>query len=628
MPLTDVERRIIQLVVKRFLELKESSPRKLLIRQFRSLEPLQRLTNFSILKKVNRSGSNEEEYLPLALAFHYSGDPDTIARARTSVEVVLRVLQNIFDVEPDKTDFTPADVEAHAAKMYDSPPAASVTKLGLYLAQEFRVFNGWSSNQLHTELVSMQIADSIVEITDFGGAWDEHIARASKYVEELPEARSLESRIPTPLTEKVTGILANSRPSKPKGRAVGSKTFKSPFETYTVGEQVGSGGSGVVFRANDSDRRLVAIKVLDRSKAPSTKLKRFKNEIQFCSRPSSPHIVKVLDWGSTEDGSLFYVMPYYPSTLRDLIKAGIKTGDVLPLFSQILNGVEAAHLLQVYHRDIKPENIFHERDTNMVVLGDFGIARFNEDDLVTSVHTGPHDRLANFAYAAPEQRFAGGTVDHRADIYALGMILNEMYTGVAPHGTGVQRIVEVAPDFGYLDSLVELMMRQKADQRPSSIARVKEELMARGHQFVELQKLDELKRQVVPESELNDPLISNPVRPVSNEDYRNGTLTVRLNTAVNRKWEECFYRRATRFNANVSSASIKFHGDRALVTVTEHFLQEGVNFLKEYCALANEEYEIVRNQEHKKELDARRAALTRAVAEIEAKRRVLEKVQI
>src|SRR5882724_12262866 len=167
MPLTDVERRITQTVLKRFLELKESTPRKFLVRQFRSIEPLQRLTSFPILKKVSRTGSNEEEYLPLALAFHYSEDPDSITRARTSIEIVLRVLQNLFDVELDKTEFTPADVEAQAAKMYDKPPATSVIKLGLYLAQEFGVFADWSGNQQQTELASMRIAESIVEIRDF-----------------------------------------------------------------------------------------------------------------------------------------------------------------------------------------------------------------------------------------------------------------------------------------------------------------------------------------------------------------------------------------------------------------------------------------------------------------------------
>jgi hypothetical protein len=210
------------------------------------------------------------------------------------------------------------------------------------------------------------------------------------------------------------------------------------------------------------------------------------------------------------------------------------------------------------------------------------------------------------------------------------MILNEMYTGTAPHGTGVQRIAEVAPACVYLDDLVELMMRQKADQRPTSIARVKEELIARGHSFVELQRLDAVNRQVLPESELNDPLIANPIRLVSTADYdhRIGTLTVRLNMAVNGKWEECFRRRATRFSANVSSAIIRFDSDTALITVGEHFLQEGVNFLKEYCVLANEEYAGVRKQEHQKELDNRHASLRRVVAEADARRRVLEKIQI
>jgi hypothetical protein len=302
MPLTDIERRITQAVVKRFLELNEPTPRKLLVRQFRSLESLQRLMNFQILKRVNRTGSNEEEYLPLALAFHYSEDRDTVTRARTSVEIILHVLQNMFDVELDKTDFTLADVEAHVAEMYDLPPATSVIKLGMYLAQEFGVLAGWSHNPQHTELVSIRIAESIVEIRDVEGAWDTQMARGSKYIEEPPEARILDSRVPTPSSDVVSVRLPEPRPSKPKTKGVDAKVFRSPFEAYTVVEQIGCGGSGVVFKAKNSEGQLLALKVLDRSKASGTKLKRFKNEIQFCSRPSSTHIVRVLDYGAPKTG--------------------------------------------------------------------------------------------------------------------------------------------------------------------------------------------------------------------------------------------------------------------------------------------------------------------------------------
>jgi serine/threonine protein kinase len=88
--------------------------------------------------------------------------------------------------------------------------------------------------------------------------------------------------------------------------------------------------------------------------------------------------------------------------------------------------------LGVNHRDLKPENILYHMESNTLGVADFGIARFRQEDLITAVKTGPQEKLANFVYAAPEQRFAGRPVDLRADIYALRLIMNEMYTGEVP----------------------------------------------------------------------------------------------------------------------------------------------------------------------------------------------------
>ncbi len=189
--------------------------------------------------------------------------------------------------------------------------------------------------------------------------------------------------------------------------AKAATVFETAFETYTVVRQVGSGGSGIVFLVKTSDGQDLALKVLDRSKTPRKKVKRFQNEIQFCQRQASERIVRVLDYGQSPDGSIFYVMPYYASTLRDLIKKQLPMGERLPLYVQVLDSVEAAHLLGVCHRDIKPENVLYDSATNRIVLADFGIARFTEDELLTIVETGLTERLANFAYAAPEQRIVG-----------------------------------------------------------------------------------------------------------------------------------------------------------------------------------------------------------------------------
>jgi serine/threonine protein kinase len=338
--------------------------------------------------------------------------------------------------------------------------------------------------------------------------------------------------------------------------------------------------------------------------------------------------VRVLDYGSSAEGLLFYVMPYYPNNLRERIDSGIEPSEVLALYTQILDGVEAAHLLGACHRDIKPENLLYDSERRIVVLADFGIARFKEEDLHTTVKTGSDERLANFAYAAPEQRLLGKVVDHRADIYALGLILNEMYTGQIPQGTGFRQIKDVAPEFGYLDELVELMVRQQPEERPQSLSKVKEELIGRGNQFIQFQRLETLKNQVVQETEINDPMIADPIRVVEKDDYSNGVLTLRLNKAINQKWEVCFRKRASRFSANVSSAMISFQGDKAHIRTNDHFLQDGVNFLKEYCVLANEEYAAQVGEEHSEELERRRADLRRKITENETKAKVLQRVQI
>ena len=166
-------------------------------------------------------------------------------------------------------------------------------------------------------------------------------------------------------------------------------------------------------------------------------------------------------------------MPFYDSSLRKLISAGLKPEDIIRLFIQLLDGVEAAHLQDIVHRDLKPENILYKTADAQLALADFGIARFTEDELYTAVETKAQDRLANFQYAAPEQRVRGRNVDYRADIYAMGLILNEMFTHEIPQGTGYKTISSISPEYSYLDEVVEKMIRQNPDERFNSIEEVK-----------------------------------------------------------------------------------------------------------------------------------------------------------
>jgi serine/threonine protein kinase len=410
--------------------------------------------------------------------------------------------------------------------------------------------------------------------------------------------------------------------------------LQTAFNTYIIVEKsIGTGGSGTVHVVEDIDGEKYALKVLH-SQAGTTKTKRFQHEILFCSRNNHRNIIRVLDHGVSEgpdgDPMPFYVMPLYPTTLRKLMAKGIPQSEVLPLFSHILDGLEAAHLKGVLHRDLKPENILCDPERSTVVIADFGIAKFQEEDLYTAVETSKHDRMANFLYSAPEQRVRGKQVTGAADIFAVGLILNEMFTGEIPQGSGYKRIASVASDRAYLDGIVDQLIQQAPDQRLQTVARIKEELIAQGNIFVNLQRLDALQKKVVPENEIDDPLITDPVRLVQTLDYSlsDSTLTIRLNRPVNDAWKGCFMTRATRFTANVSSAIVTFQGDTVRIIVSEHSLQEGINFVKEYIPVANEQYAAVVRREHQKEIDRRRAALKGAKDIEEARIRIMQKVHL
>jgi hypothetical protein len=151
---------------------------------------------------------------------------------------------------------------------------------------------------------------------------------------------------------------------------------------------------------------------------------------------------------------------------------------------------------------------------NHLVVADFGIAHFGEEELLTAVETKNDERLANFIYAAPEQKIRGGLIDQRVDIFALGLILNEMFTATVPLATGHPLIANACASYSYLDEIVGRMVLHFADQRYPSITKIKEELVGRGHAFVELQKLDEVRRTVVPASTPDDPLVGQDIKIV------------------------------------------------------------------------------------------------------------------
>ena len=407
-------------------------------------------------------------------------------------------------------------------------------------------------------------------------------------------------------------------------------TLETATNSYQVIGTLGEGGSGTVYKVTDGTQEYAA-KCLDPDKATGDKLKRFKNELRFCETNKHPNIIRVIDQGyviAKGKKIPFYVMPLYQSTLRGLMDAGIEPDHVLPLFSRVLDGVEAAHMRDVYHRDLKPENILSDQNGNSIVVADFGIAHFEEEDLFTAVETKAADRLANFQYAAPEQRTRGGDVDTRADIYALGMILNEMFTGHLLQGSGPKTIESAAEDFAYLDEIVELMVRQSPSERPGTIDAIKSKLRKKGNDFFSAQKISELQNTVIPESEIDDPLILNPVQ-VTDVDYNGDTLFFELSPPVNPDWMECF-QRIGNYPSVPGKGPARFGWDhgRAVIQATEEEALAIDGFIRGYVDSANAAYvELVKRKKRHRE-EQQRQNLQRQLEKEQKRQRVLQKIKL
>lgn len=405
--------------------------------------------------------------------------------------------------------------------------------------------------------------------------------------------------------------------------------FQTAFSIYKTIESVGSGGSGNVIKVNDQDGNTFALKYLDPNKITTEKVKRFKNELFFCFKNEHPNIIKVNDWGYFEINKIicpFYIMPYYKKTLRDIIQNRQSNDKMFFIFSQILDGIEAAHLLNIWHRDIKPENILFNPDTEKIVISDFGIAHFEEEYLYTFIETKAQSRLANFQYAAPEQRERGKTVDHRADIYSLGMILNEIFTGELPLGVDFKKIKDIYPDYAYLDDLIDNMLKKFPEHRPNSIDEIKKQLIARQNDFISRQKISQLKNTVIPFSEPDDPLIANPVS-VGEMDYQNGKLIFFLKPFINGIWEFSFKSLGGySFINGFEPRHFDFETDRATISVPddENLIRTVSSNFHEYVNKTNQEYKNRVLEGIKKKQRSEQEKLQREIEEEEKRQQILK----
>lgn len=219
--------------------------------------------------------------------------------------------------------------------------------------------------------------------------------------------------------------------------------------SYRITEEIGRGGMGAVYkavRADDQYHTEVAIKLIKRGMDTDFVLRRFRNERQILANLNHPHIARLLDGGSTEEGLPYFVMEYIEGEpidkYSDTQKLSI-TGR-LKLFRAVCSAVQFAHQNLVIHRDLKPSNIIVTAEGSPKLL-DFGIAKILrlESSLQTIEATATIFRVMTPEYASPEQ-VQGEHLTTRSDVYSLGVLLYELLTGHRPYRFKNRRPEEVA----------------------------------------------------------------------------------------------------------------------------------------------------------------------------------------
>ena len=259
-------------------------------------------------------------------------------------------------------------------------------------------------------------------------AWQEHLAKLEKRDAELAHAvrNAVADADESGVEDRFAGLLRGALETVPTH----SPRQGDAFGPYRLLEVLGRGGMGEVFRAERVDgefEQTVAVKTM--SVSARGQERRFFRERQVLARLKHPNIARLLDGGTSDEGTPYLVMELVhgsPITaFCDERKLGVEAR--LDLFGKVLRAVEYAHRSLVIHRDIKPSNVLVSPEHDVKLL-DFGIARIVADD-----DAAPETRLVHMTpeYAAPEM-LLGEVPTAAADIYSLGVLLFELLTGERP----------------------------------------------------------------------------------------------------------------------------------------------------------------------------------------------------
>jgi len=258
---------------------------------------------------------------------------------------------------------------------------------------------------------------------------------------------------------------------------------------YRVLDVIGSGGMGIVYRAEQAEpRRQVAIKVLRARLVADVDQRRFEREAELLGRLQHPGIAQVFELGRTDDGATYLVMEYIEGQrlTRWADEQDLDRDDRLRLLADLGEAVHHAHLRGVVHRDLKPDNVLVTTEGRVKVI-DFGVARALDRKNHATLETTAGQIVGTLAYMSPEQvRGEVGDIDARADVYALGVLAYQLLARRLPHeldrttlAEAARLVVEVDPPLlgkvasdcrGDVEHIVCKALEKEPDRRYSSAA--------------------------------------------------------------------------------------------------------------------------------------------------------------
>ncbi|MEO8351525.1 MAG: protein kinase [Chthoniobacteraceae bacterium] len=283
----------------------------------------------------------------------------------------------------------------------------------------------------------------------------------------------------------ISAVVKSDGPPAPDFPAPELDDLRRAFPSLEILELLGVGGMGRVYKARQPHLdRLVALKLLPTAFAEDPAwVERFKREARALARLNHPNIVQIYDVGEavSNEGESAVHFPYLLMefvdgvNLRQTLRSGTMTArEALSIVPSICAALQYAHDRGVLHRDIKPENILLDT-TGQVKIADFGLAKLGNEAAPGVTLTGTGMQLGTVAYMAPEQIEHPGEVDHRADIYSVGVVFYELLTGELPLGRFPAPSEKSGSD-PRLDTVVFRTLEKERERRYQSASEMQSEV--------------------------------------------------------------------------------------------------------------------------------------------------------